>query len=117
MIGAGTFISPLIKVITTVAVLAAAYFFIVKPVLETTENVSDNVSSSFESFDDVEGFGQANQQTKDQAREAQRILESQQSAADAQIKEANKLLDCIADASGDVNAINNCHLKFDPANP
>jgi hypothetical protein len=38
MIGAGTFINPLMKVVTTVAILAAVYFFIVKPVLDTTEN-------------------------------------------------------------------------------
>jgi len=44
MIGAGTIINPILKVVTTVAILAAAYFFIVKPVLNTTEEISGNVS-------------------------------------------------------------------------
>jgi hypothetical protein len=38
MLGAGTVINPIIKIVTTVAVLAAAYFFIVKPILDTTNN-------------------------------------------------------------------------------
>ena len=37
MIGAGTVINPIIKIVTTVAILAAVGIFIVKPVLETTE--------------------------------------------------------------------------------
>jgi hypothetical protein len=43
VIGAGTVINPIIKIVTTVAILAAAYFFIVKPVLDTT-------NSAFEEF-------------------------------------------------------------------
>ena len=37
MLGAGTFINPLLKVVTVVAVLAATYFFIIEPVLDTAE--------------------------------------------------------------------------------
>lgn len=48
MIGAATIINPVIKIVTTVAILAAAYLFIVKPVLETTDNVVDR---SFDAFD------------------------------------------------------------------
>jgi hypothetical protein len=38
VIGAGTVINPIIKVVTTVAILAAVYFLIVRPVLDTTNN-------------------------------------------------------------------------------
>jgi hypothetical protein len=48
MIGAATVINPIIKIVTTVAVLAAAYFFIVHPVLDTTEKA---VNSAGEQFD------------------------------------------------------------------
>jgi hypothetical protein len=51
MLGAGTVINPIIKVITTVAILAAVYFFIVKPALDTTNNAFDSFSDSFEGFD------------------------------------------------------------------
>jgi hypothetical protein len=111
MIGAGTFISPLLKILTTVAILAAAYFFIVKPVLNTTDNAIDRGFDSFENFDDFSPNVQKS------VRQAQRFSEQQQASSQAQIEEANKLLSCITDAGGDVNQINRCNQKFDPANP
>lgn len=44
MIGASTFLNPIFKVVTTVAILAAVYFFILRPVLDTTESVSRSVA-------------------------------------------------------------------------
>ena len=44
MIGAGTVINPIIKIVTTVAILAAVGFFIVRPILDTTENAINSVS-------------------------------------------------------------------------
>ena len=44
LIGAGTIINPILKVVTTVAILGAAYIFIVKPVLDTTENITGEVA-------------------------------------------------------------------------
>jgi hypothetical protein len=44
LIGAGTIINPILKVVTTVAILGAAYLFIVKPVLDTTEDITGSVS-------------------------------------------------------------------------
>ena len=41
MLGAGTVINPIIKIVTTVAILAAIGIFIVKPVLDTTEEAID----------------------------------------------------------------------------
>ena len=45
MLGAGTVINPMIKVITTVAILAAVGIFIVSPVLDTTEKAIDSVNA------------------------------------------------------------------------
>ncbi len=57
MLGAGTFLNPLIKVVTTVVILAAIYFFIVKPTLDTTSDVVGQSLDSFnESFDGFEGL-------------------------------------------------------------
>jgi hypothetical protein len=44
LLGAGTVINPIIKVVTTVATLAAVYFFIVRPVLDTTEDTIDKAA-------------------------------------------------------------------------
>ena len=111
MIGAGTFISPLLKIITTVAILAAVYFFIVKPVLETTDNAFDR------SFDAIEGFDDFSPNVQKSVRKAQKLQAQQQASSNAQIEEANKLLTCITNASGDVTKIQVCNQKFDPANP
>ena len=46
MLGAETVIGPIIKVVVTVAILAAVGIFIVKPILDTTENISRNVNES-----------------------------------------------------------------------
>jgi hypothetical protein len=43
VLGAGTVINPIIKVVTTVAILAAVGIFIVKPVLETTDKAVNSV--------------------------------------------------------------------------
>jgi hypothetical protein len=111
MIGAGTFISPLIKIITTVAILAAVYFFIVKPVLETTESTIDR------SFQSIEGFGDLQPDVKDSIRDAEKLADEQQAASAARIKEANKLLDCITAAGADTAEIERCNERFDPSNP
>jgi hypothetical protein len=48
LIGAGTIINPILKVVTTVAILGAVYLFIVQPVLDTTEEISSEARSSAE---------------------------------------------------------------------
>jgi len=111
MIGAGTFISPLLKILTTVAILAAAYFFIVRPVLDTTEKAFDTVGPAFEGFDEV------GPSIRKSFRQAEQIQSQQAASSSAQIKEANKLLACINEANGDVNLIQRCNERFDPANP
>ncbi|HEX2127924.1 MAG TPA: hypothetical protein VHF58_01770 [Solirubrobacterales bacterium] len=44
MLGAGTIINPIIKIVTTVAILAAVGIFIVRPVLDTTEDAIDSAA-------------------------------------------------------------------------
>ena len=59
MLGAGTIINPIIKIVTTVAILAAVYFFIVKPTLDTTNEVVgeslESFNESFDGFDNLPG--------------------------------------------------------------
>ena len=55
MIGAGTVINPIVKIVTTVAILAAVYFFILKPVFDTTNEAFDSFSNSFPAVDDLSG--------------------------------------------------------------
>lgn len=64
MLGAGTVIGPILKIVTTVAILSAAYLFIVKPVLDTTDTVIDRsldaFAESFDGLDELPGQIQSN---------------------------------------------------------
>jgi len=112
MIGAGTFINPLIKVITTVAILAAVYFFIVKPAPDTTENITDSVNDSIsQSFN---GFDELSPQFQQQIKQAEKLSHNAQTASSQQIQSANKLLNCIQNANNDVATIQACNNKFSP---
>ena len=103
MLGAGTIINPIIKVVTTVAILGAIYLFFVKPALDTTENISDSInesiSGSFDSFD--EAFEEAQSVGVD--------IDKPKSQQDA-----NKLLSCVQAANQDVAKMERCANKFSP---
>jgi hypothetical protein len=106
MIGAGTFINPLLKIVTVVAILGASYLFIVKPALDTTEEISAGFNNS---------IGESLQTTNDQIDKAleqagpgTQTIEIPQSSQDS-LKEANRLLDCIQRANGNVDKIQRCN--------
>jgi hypothetical protein len=105
MLGAGTVINPLIKIITTVAILGAVYLFIVKPALDTTNNAFDTFSDSFNGFDNLPG------QVQSQVDDA---LE------DVNTDDLNvgRLQDCIQRAIGpngaNQNQVDRCLNRFGP---
>jgi hypothetical protein len=106
VIGPGTVINPIIKIVTVVAVLAATYFFIVKPVLDTTESAIDR---SFDAVDDsFAGFDSLPNQIQGDIDEA---LESSNNS--------QRLQSCIEralDRGGSPNTrrINRCVERFSP---
>jgi F0F1-type ATP synthase membrane subunit b/b' len=133
MLGADTFVSALLRIVGTVAVLAAVYFFIVKPVLHTTEKVSHDVQKS-----QNQAFhqSQANQrqvqrtvrQAQRQANQAIRQAGIQAHQATVQVqkqvkkaatgahantsglpKSAQRVINCIQHANGDVAKLERCH--------
>ena len=105
MLGAGTVINPIIKIITTVAILAAVGIFIVKPVLESTEKISNDVNESInDSFADASDASQAAQigSLKSRARSYASSLASQWPAA------AREVRDCAQAAGNDFKQLNVC---------
>jgi hypothetical protein len=72
MLGAGTVINPIIKIVTTVIVLAAVGIFIVRPVLDTTDKAIESVNDQ---------IGSAQAQSQDAFDEAD--LNAAQSRADS----------------------------------
>ncbi len=107
MIGAGTIISPIIKIVTTVAILAAVYLFFVKPALDTTESITGNINDTIsESIDGFDNFAPDTQKDIDKA-----VKQAQKASGSTDI---DKLFDCINKAGTDVNKINACNAKFGP---
>jgi hypothetical protein len=105
MLGAGTVINPIIKIVTTVAILAAVYFFIIKPVLNTTE---DTINRSFDTFDNsFKGFD--NLPTD---------IQSQIDDALGQTNTSGRFQDCIQKAiketPPDQQRIDRCVERFTP---
>ena len=111
MIGAGTVISPIIKIVTTVAILAAVYFFVVRPILDTTEDISGNVNRSVQ---------QSQRQSAQQAREASAAeIDSARNSATSYGRSllagsqpwpegADAVLDCVKKAGDDIVALDKC---------
>ncbi|HSS43155.1 MAG TPA: hypothetical protein VLK37_11480 [Solirubrobacterales bacterium] len=95
----------------TVGILAAAYFFLVKPVLKTTTDIShevnENVQKSFESAN----LGEIDNTIEDVNHQVQiEIRKSFHSSK--QQGDADKLIRCIKHAHQNVNRIQRCSERF-----
>jgi hypothetical protein len=105
MLGAGTVINPIVKIVTTVVVLGAAYLFIVKPVLDTTDKAIDSVG---------QGIDEAQAQSEEAFREAaldsarsraQSFAQSLQSTWPAASREVRS---CVKQAGDELSAMKQC---------
>ena len=109
----GNLTSGIIRLLVTVGILAAAYFFIVKPVLKTTDNAIESANKSFEKSFGVKGaditdidrtIEDVNQQVQRQIRRSFHVAK----------KEGNpkRLVKCIQRSHGNVQKIERCTVKF-----
>ncbi len=107
----GTVTSGIVRLLVAVGVLAAAYIFIVKPVLNTTDNAINSANKSFEkSFGGV-GIEDVGKTIDSVDRQVQ--IQIRRSFHTAQ-KNGNpkKLVRCIQHAHGNVHRIQRCTVKF-----
>jgi F0F1-type ATP synthase membrane subunit b/b' len=114
----GSVTSGIIRLLVTVGILGAAYLFIVKPVLDTTENVSNTVNNSIESANRSfeQSFG-PHSETSKALRNANKQVQIQITRTFHQVKQSTggdpqKLIRCIQHASGDVHRIQRCTIKY-----
>jgi sensor domain CHASE-containing protein len=97
----GTLSSGIVRLLVTVGVLAAAYFFIVKPVLHTTDEA---IKSS--GINDIgKTIRSVNREVQQQIRHSFKV--TKQNGGDPQ-----KLLHCIQRANGNVNRMQRCTRRF-----
>lgn len=113
----GNLTSGVIRLAVTVGILAAVYFFIVKPILHTAENTVDSTNRSFEkSFNqapvDVKGIeAEVNKTIEDVNREVQ--VEVKRSFHAAKVHgHPEKLLHCIQRANENVRRIERCSRRY-----
>lgn len=120
----GNLSSGVIRLAVTVGILAAVYFFIVKPVLHTTEKTVEStnhqIEKSFEhSFEssgiDVKSIEeQINKSVEDVNNQVQVQVEHSVHVAKTQggMRKTEKLLHCIQRAHQNVHRIERCSRKF-----
>jgi hypothetical protein len=110
----GNLTAGIIRLLVTVGILAAVYFFLVKPTLETTKEISHevnvNVQKGFESSDFNE-VGDIGEQIDDVNRQVQREIKRSLRASKQQ-GDADKLIRCIQRAHQNVNGIQACSERF-----
>ena len=107
----GNLSAGIIRLLVTVGILAAVYFFIVKPTLDTTEKISNEVNVNVQKGFEATDFSEINKSIDDVNRQVQRevkrsLRQSQQQG------NADKLIRCIQRANQNVNKIQRCSEKF-----
>jgi Tfp pilus assembly protein PilO len=110
----GNLTAGIIRLLVTVGILAAVYFFLVKPALDTTEKISHetnvNIQKGFESSD-FSGLGDVNRQIEDVNRRVQREVRKSLRQSKQQ-GDADKLIACIQRAHQNVVKIQHCSDRF-----
>jgi len=107
----GNLTAGIIRLLVTVGILAAVYFFLVKPVLQTTSDISHEVNANVQKGFEQTDFGEINKTIDDVNRQVQR--EVRQSLRNSQRQgDADKLIRCIKHAHQNVNRIQRCSERF-----
>jgi hypothetical protein len=110
----GSLTSGIIRLLVTVGILAAAYFFIVKPVLKTTDNAINTANESFEKSFGTHGTDLTDiSGTIDEVvnRKVQREIRRSFHTAKAN-GNPKRLVRCVQHANGDVHRIQRCTARF-----
>jgi hypothetical protein len=109
----GSLTSGLIRLLVTVGILAAAYFFIVKPVLNTTEGAIESANKSFERSFGVNGVDVTDVSATIEGVNRQVQREIRRSFKTAERKgNPKRLVRCIKRSNGNVEKIQRCTRKF-----
>lgn len=107
----GTLVNAVVRIAVVAATLALAYFFILKPVLSTTETVSSGINGNIQNvFDDVnQAFEQSNTQVGGlNERKIKRKINSTSGV------NQDRLITCIQNAQQDITRIQRCAKRFGP---
>ena len=99
------------RLLVTVGILAAAYFFIVKPVLDTTETISSETNQSIQKSFENSGFNEIDVTLENVNRRVEKQLK-QALKQSKQQGDVSKLRVCMEKATGNVNRVRRCAKKY-----
>jgi hypothetical protein len=109
----GTVTSGVIRLLVGVGILAAAYFFIVKPVLHTTDNAINSANQSFEKSFGTHGTDLTDiGKTIDQVNRKVQIEIRRSFHTATKEGDPKRLVRCIKRSNGNVQRIQRCTVKF-----
>lgn len=116
----GNLTSGVIRLAVTVGILAAVYFFIVKPILHTTEHTVDGANKAFE-----KSFQNAGVDTRSIEANVNKTIEEVNNQVQVQVEHSfhvakahggeaktEKLLHCIQRANNNVHRIERCSKRY-----
>jgi predicted PurR-regulated permease PerM len=107
----GNVTAGIIRLLVTVGILAAVYFFVVKPTLEATKEISHEVNANVQKGFEQTDLSKINKSIDDVNRRVQR--EVKQSLRQSQNHgAANKLVRCVQRAHQDVDKIQRCSERY-----
>ena len=99
------------RLLVTVGILAAAYFFIVKPVLDTTETISSETNDSIQRSFENSGFDQIDVTLENVNKQVERQLQKSLKASKKH-GDVNELRRCMEKAVGNVSRVRYCAKKY-----
>jgi hypothetical protein len=110
----GNVTSGIIRLAVFVGILAAAYLFIVRPVLDTTNHAIDSANQSFEnSFGKGSGLDPSELSKTIQNANKQVQIAIKRSFHVSKVHgNSRKLLHCVQAANGDVHKMQRCTRRF-----
>jgi hypothetical protein len=108
----GSLSSGIIRLLVTVGVLAAAYFFIVKPVLKTTDNAINSTNQTIQKSFEAGDFKDIGKSIDGVSREIKRQVTHSFKVTTRNGGNPQKLLHCVQRANGNVTRIQRCTRRF-----
>jgi hypothetical protein len=107
----GNLSAGIIRLLVTVGILAAVYFFLVRPALDTTEKISHEVNVNVQKGFEQGGLSEISKTMDDVNRQVQREIKRSLRTSKQQ-GDADKLIRCIQRAHQNVNKIQRCSERF-----
>lgn len=107
----GSLTSGIIRLLVAVGILAAAYYFVLRPILDTANKGIDSANKSLEKSFGGTGLNDVGKSFDDVSTQIQRQVRRSLHIAQKQ-GNPKRLVKCIEHADGDARKIRRCTVKF-----